>query len=131
MIQLTKGQSADVIVTATEKVTLADPYFLFVFTNPETDIVVKKVFATADDQSPFPTRYNDFTIDVDTLFAGKQEGQWQYQIFEQDNAENTDVTATVGLLETGMMQLNKAVASRRIIKKFNPTPNQIKIFTGE
>jgi len=128
MIQLTKGTTVDVIVTATEKVTLTAPYFLWVFTNPETDNTVTWIVSSVDDQSPFPERYNDFNMDVDVVFFMQPEGQWHYKIYEQDNDTNTDPTLATTLVEQGMLILNKAAASIRTIKKFAPTAATIKVF---
>jgi hypothetical protein len=123
----------EVIVTATENIRLTDPYFLFVFTNGETKETVTKIFASSEDGSPFPERYNEFTLEVDELFSDKQVGQWKYSIYEQESSENVDPEdAGAYLLEIGMMELQDAPASRRPAKpSFTPDPQQIKIFNGE
>lgn len=97
--------SAEMILTLTEKVTLTDPYYLFVFTHVTTKDVVAFVKSVADDESGFQSRYNKFTIDPSTVFEDKLPGEWHYKVYEQEDAENTDVTLAGDEIECGKLML--------------------------
>lgn len=106
MLKLTQGAASEVIlVTLKEKQTLTTPYFLFIFTNVSTKEQVTKIFAPADDTSPYPTRYNKFTVATVTLFANKQPGFWNYEAYEQASNSNTDPTLATTLVECGKLYL--------------------------
>jgi len=97
-----------IILTLSELVTIPEPNYLFVFTHVLTRDVVSFAKLNTDDQSDYPDRYNEFTIDPATLFAGKQPGEWHYQVFDQEYAENTDPAQTNGLIESGKMILDRS-----------------------
>jgi hypothetical protein len=101
---------AVMILTLTELVTLAAPYYLFTFTHVTTKDVVAFVKAEADDESMFPQRYNQFTIDASVVFANKQIGEWHYKVYEQEDADNLDPENATGLLEEGKLLLDRATA---------------------
>lgn len=100
--------SAEMILTLTEKVTLDVPYYLFVFTHVTTKETVKFIKAVADDQSLFQSRYNQFTINPSTVFLNKPTGFWNYTIYEQESAVNTDVSLAGAVLEYGKLILDRA-----------------------
>lgn len=100
--------SAELIVTLTEKVSLNDPYFLFVFTHVLTKEEVKFLKSEASDESSYPARYNQFTINPSVVFANKQPGEWHYNIYEQASSTNTDTDLTGGLLEQGKLMIRRA-----------------------
>jgi hypothetical protein len=102
--------SAELILTLTEKVTLDVPYYLFVFTHVTTKETVKFVKAVADDESNYQSRYNQFTINPSVLFLDKPTGMWNYTIYEQQSAVNTDVGGSGAVLEYGKLILNRATA---------------------
>lgn len=62
-----------------------------------------------DEQSLYTDRFNEFVIDTSTIFDGKDLGQYQYQIYEQESDSNTDVTG-LNLLECGKMILKEVEA---------------------
>lgn len=95
-------------LTLTEKVTVTDPYFLFVFTHVLTKQVVSFIKYSGNDESDFTTRYNQFTINPSVTFYGKPVGEWHYKIYEQASDDNTDVSATGAILEYGKMRLDRA-----------------------
>ena len=108
MLELTKGSASEkIIVTLTEKITLSDPYFLFIFTHTLTGQVVNKIFAPADDESDYPTRYNKFDIVTVTLFptATVPVGEWLYRAYEQASSTNTDPDLATTLVESGKLIL--------------------------
>jgi hypothetical protein len=98
----------ELIVTLTENISLTEPNFLFVFTHILTKDVIAFVMTEQDDESNYPNRYNQFTIDPSTLFAGYQPGVWNYTVYEQVSSTNTDPTLTGAPVEYGQLLLNRA-----------------------
>lgn len=108
MLQLTKDTASEsIIVTLNEKVTIASPYFLFVFTCTSTKDVVTKIYSSAADTSPYPDRYNKFTIATVTVFANKPHGFWIYDVYEQSSSTNTNPDNAT-LIESGKLKLKPA-----------------------
>ena len=105
MFKLTKGSTSTVICTLTEKTTISEANYLFVFTSRATNEVVKFVVLNTADVSTNPVRWNEFNIVVNTYFANKQVGWWEYQIFEQVSTTNTNVLLAGALIEKGLMYL--------------------------
>ena len=106
MIQLIQGHDTDVVVTLTEKTTLTNPFYLFVFTHETTKSVISFVLPCTVDMSLFPSRYNEFTFYA-SHFATAEIGKYTYQVFEQDNLINLIITG-LNEVENGKMDLNKA-----------------------
>lgn len=97
MVILTRENSIDnLILTLNEKKTISAPHYLFVFENVTTKEQVKFILNSTTDLSLYPGRYNDFVINTSVKFLGATTGQWNYNIYEQDSATNTNST---GLLE--------------------------------
>jgi hypothetical protein len=109
MIQLIQGLNADVVLTLTEKTTLTNPFYLFVFTHETTKEVVSFVKSSADDLSGYPNRFNEFTFSS-ALFAIASPGKYIYDIYEQASSTNTDIKLTTSKVETGKMDLNTATS---------------------
>ena len=110
MLEFKQDETAvQMIMTLTELSSLADPFFLFVFTHVATKEIVAFVRAAADDESDYPFRYNQFTIDVSDLFSGRPVGEWHYKVFEQDNDTNLDPPADTLPLESGKMRLDRDI----------------------
>jgi hypothetical protein len=130
MMHFTKGLTVDVIVTITERITLDNPFILFVFKNRETGARLTKIYPFSEDGSPFPGRYNEFALEVDSLFEDEQEGQWSYSVYEQESDTNTDESLAFAL-EAGLMQLHPAPEVITKPKKYNPASQQVKIYKGE
>jgi hypothetical protein len=105
MFKFIKGSSVNVICTLSEKQNIADPNYLFVFTNRGTNDVVKFVLLNAADISTNKERWNEFVIVVNTYFADYKEGWWRYDIYEQTSPTNVNPTG-LGLLESGLMFLD-------------------------
>lgn len=102
MINLRKGQTETVYFTGTEKATLTDPYFLFVFTNRiSTDVV--KVMAT---NTSTTERVDKFSLVVNAYFTDATEGFWDYEI--RQKADDEDMTVAGTIVETGYMYLRPA-----------------------
>ncbi len=108
MLQFKQDDTAAVmILTLTEFVSLPAPYYLFVFTHVTTNEVVAFVKAEIDDESDYPQRYNQFTINAATLFNGKQPGEWHYKVYEQASAVNVDPGTAGAILEYGKLYLDR------------------------
>jgi hypothetical protein len=119
--------SVELILTLTEKVTLTDPYYLFVFTHVTTKDVVAFVKSVADDESGFQSRYNKFTIDPSDVFEDKLPGEWHYKVYEQEDVENTDVALTGAEIECGKLMLLPAEDFE--YDKYN-SPTSFKTYNG-
>jgi hypothetical protein len=110
MLQFKQDDTAAVmILTLTELVTIAPPYYLFLFTHVETKNVVAFVKGEIDDESLYSERYNQFTINPSVVFMDKQPGEWHYKVYEQASAVNTDPALAGGILEYGKLLLDRAV----------------------
>lgn len=109
MLQFKQDDTAAVLIlTLTELVSINEPYYLFVFTHVLTKDVVKFIKGQADDESLFPLRYNQFTIDPSVIFLNKQPGEWHYKVYEQASNSNLDPSLSAAILEYGKMLLDRA-----------------------
>lgn len=99
----------DLILTLTENVSLDDPNYLFVFTHVLTKDVIAFVLTPEDDLSSYQSRFNQFTINPITLFAGFQPGVWGYAVYEQTSSSNINPALTGAPLEYGQLLLSRAV----------------------
>ena len=108
MLHFTKTTIADVYLTLTEKQTLAAPNYLFYFKHRTTNEVVAFVRLNALNISPHKDRYDQFQLTINTHFANSTPGEWEYFIYQQTSTTNTSPASTQGLLESGIMDLNKS-----------------------
>ena len=110
MLIVAKNTNSTLIVTLTEKVTLASPYYLFAFTSDVSQLT--KYFISAD-ISIHTDRYNEFLITetsgTEILTSGtitlNPTGQWTYRIYEQTSSTNLDPTLATTLLEIGIVKV--------------------------
>lgn len=100
MINIRKGNTEIVYFTGTEKVTLNNPYFLFVFTNRVTEEVVK-VMAT---NTSTTSRYDKFSLVVNTYFINSTEGLWSYEVREKESVLDLSIDGVI--VEQGYMYLS-------------------------
>ena len=105
MIKLTKDTTAEVILTLTEKETIFEANYLFVFESRVSNEKVKFVLLNVTDESEYKDRYNLFNIVVNDYFADAENGWYKYTVYEQESTTNTDESLTGGILETGLMFL--------------------------
>ena len=108
MIVYTIGQQSDTYVTLNESTTLANPYYLFVFTNVATKVEYKQIVNSTSDTSAYPDRINVYNYNTITLFASAQAGQYSYEVYEQISSTNTNPSG-LNLVECGKMLLNPSV----------------------
>jgi hypothetical protein len=101
MLIITTTATSTLYATATEKVTLATPYyFLLSMTNREDRSITYNFLIT--DISSFPTRYNQFAIT--TAVSGNfVKGEYKYTIYAQSSSSNTDPASANEAVETGLM----------------------------
>lgn len=105
MLKFVKGSTSSLICTLSEKQTIADANYLFVFTSRATNYQVKFVKLNAADISTNKQRWNEFSIVVNTYFADYQESWWKYEIYEQESTSNLNPEG-LSLLESGLMFLD-------------------------
>jgi len=87
MLVIEKAESKNWYLTLTEKVTIANPYFLFNMTHLLTDQVVNVILA---DISAFKERYNQFAVVEGTTFT-LLNGEYEYKVYAQTSAVNTQL----------------------------------------
>lgn len=115
------------VVTLTERVSIQNPYYLFVFEHVTTKQEFKFVLDSGDDLSAYPERFNQFQIDVTALMPDAPEGDYRYSIYEQASSTNTDVASTGALLEVGQMKMD--VLPDRTYTKYNQSQS-FKVYNG-
>lgn len=108
MLSLTAGQTAEtIIVTLNEKRTLSSGYYLFYFESNPKGFTATKIYNFSEDLSSYTDRYNQFTINTNTVFASKPVGEYSYKVYEQSSSSNTDPTGLTEV-ERGILKLNPA-----------------------
>jgi len=97
------------VVTLNEKRTLDDDpmYYLFRFVNTMSKDVVNVIYSNNDDQSDNQDRYNQFAINISTVFDGKPVGEWHYIVYEQTSSTNEDPDLATGEVERGKIKITK------------------------
>ncbi len=98
MIVYNYGETNQVDVTLTERVTISDPFFLLWLFNKTTDEVVKS-FVT--DTSLYTDRYNRFLVSLDL-----DEGEYLYRFYQKSTDANTDIDGE-RILEIGELKVVK------------------------
>lgn len=96
--------------TLTDMSTLTSPVYLFQFRN-----VTEKVsyYCIMADTSLYKDRYNEFvfTEGTDLPLVGQlilgAGGQYEYFVYEQISTTNLDPTLATGLVESGLMDLER------------------------
>ena len=109
---ITRGTNNTLYFTLSERITLANPYFLVKMTCQTARTT--KIFILPAEQSSYTYRYNKFTITetsgTEILTSGvitlKPQGFWDYEVYEQlsstnltpANADNT-IPLEVGIIK--------------------------------
>jgi len=110
-ILINENTTSNLTLTLKEKSTLSTPVYLFQFRN-----VTEKVsyYCIMSDTSVYKDRYNEFvfTEGTDLPLVGElilgAGGQYEYFVYEQTSATNLDPTLATGLVESGLMDLERA-----------------------
>jgi hypothetical protein len=105
MLKLIKGQTSTIICTLTEKQTILDANYLFVFKNRSTNDVVSFVLVNGADISTNRERWNEFQVVVNNYFENENEGWYSYDVYEQESTTNTNTTG-LNKIESGLMFLD-------------------------
>ena len=111
MQTVTRSANNTLILTLTERVTLATPYFLMRLQSRSTNEVKRVILAS--NLSSSTSRYDQFTLTESTtevLTSGTVSltaGDWYYEIYEQSSSTNLLETnsSVVGLLEKGILRV--------------------------
>ena len=107
MLNIQLGQTQFIYLTLRETETLSSPNYLARFVQRTTNAETLFVLRRTDDVSPYPARYQKFSIDVDQKFCG-EVGEYMYFIYEQASASNVVLDLTGKLLEQGLCRLEPA-----------------------
>ena len=102
MITINKGEANTFDLTLSEKATLTNPFYLFVFQSDITKDYTRKVIA---DTSLYARRFNRFEITEGTDITFNPTGFWHYKVYEQTSSTNTDETQSTGLVEVGKLKV--------------------------
>ena len=103
MLQISKlSTSQNIVLTLTEKTTLASPFYMFFFKMVTTKEVIAFTKTYADNLSSYKERFDEFEINPSVLFANKAPGQMQYEVYE-----SADGLVKRALLENGKASLNE------------------------
>lgn len=100
MLVIEKAESKNWYLTLSEKVTISNPYFLFNFTHLLTDQVVNVILTDISTQKE---RYNKFAVVEGTTFT-LLDGEYQYKVYAQTSAVNTNPALANELVEQGILK---------------------------
>jgi hypothetical protein len=101
MLLITKGQTKNWILTLTEKVTIANPKFLFSFKNRVTEFETNVLLT---DISSFKDRYNKFAVTEGSTFT-LDCGEYNYFVYAQTSSVNTNPLLANELVEEGLLKV--------------------------
>lgn len=138
MIKFTKGNVNNVIVTLTENSTVSNPYYLFMFTNQQTNV---DYYFIATDNSSYKERYNLFTVIEKTspnTLAGEvslgNEGFYNYVVYQTSltslsglTTANDAIPFISSAVEYGLVWV---VTSTEIINRYSPTSDTTIVYNG-
>lgn len=113
MLIVNRGANNILVLTLTEKATLASPVYLFRFIN---DMQKTETACIMSDLSSFAYRYNRFllteTSGTEVLTSGtitlSPSGFWHYEVYEQSSTTNTNYLLSLNPsspLEVGKMKV--------------------------
>lgn len=110
MLLINKNANNTLILTLTEKSSIANPTYLFKFTN---DLTRDSVIFISADLSAYTDRYNKFLITetsgTNNLTSGvitlNPTGFWKYEIYEQASASNLLVGLSGAMVENGKLKV--------------------------
>jgi hypothetical protein len=132
MIIITQGTTNTIILTLTERVTIANPVFLFECICDQTKQVYHVI---ASDLSQFSYRYNAFHITEKTSpdttngeISLPLAGDYHYAVYQQSSGTNLDPTLVLGLLETG--KLTVVSNGSDTPERYEPAPGTNVVYGG-
>ena len=101
MLLITKGESKNWYLTLTEKVTIANPKFLFSFIHRVTEVETNLLLT---DISAYKDRYNKFSVIEGSTFT-LDSGEYNYFVYAQTSSVNTNPLLADELVEEGLFKL--------------------------
>ena len=110
MIEIQQGETCEVVVTVTEKTTLSNPYFLWVFEPRQA--VGGQVVCISANTSTVTVRYDKFTftemVNPDPLegeLTLSYTGEWNYTVYQKTGAASLTIPAASNIVETGICKV--------------------------
>ena len=110
MIILEQGESKSVVLTLREVTSISNPYYVFEFTNIQTD--VSKVF-TGVDVSTNQVRYNEFIIELNetedlnnSVINLEIDGFYTYNVYSTSVQNDLDLDNITELVESGKVYVD-------------------------
>jgi hypothetical protein len=101
MLVISLGESKNWYVTLTEKVTIANPYFLFAFTHRVTNQLTTVLLTDISTQTE---RYNKFAVIEGTTF-NLDAGEFEYVIYAQTSSTNLIPASANEEVESGVLKV--------------------------
>jgi len=101
MLVIDKAESKNWYVTLTEKVTIANPYFLFAFTHRVTNELTTVILTDISTQKE---RYNKFAVIEGTTFD-LDAGEFEYVIYAQTSSTNLAPSLANEEVESGVLKV--------------------------
>ena len=101
MLVIDKAESKNWYVTLTEKVTIANPYFLFAFTHRVTNELTTVILTDISTQKE---RYNKFAVIEGTTFD-LDAGEFEYVIYAQTSSTNLSPSLANEEVESGVLKV--------------------------
>ena len=101
MLVISLGESKNWYVTLTEKVTIANPYFLFAFTHRVTNELITVILTDISTQKE---RYNKFAVIEGTTF-NLDAGEFEYVIYAQTSSTNLSPALANEEVESGVLKV--------------------------
>jgi hypothetical protein len=101
MLVIDKAESKNWYVTLTEKVTIANPYFLFAFTHRVTNELTTVILTDISTQKE---RYNKFAVIEGTTFD-LDAGEFEYVIYAQTSPSNLSPSLADEEVESGVLKV--------------------------
>jgi hypothetical protein len=101
MLVISLGESKNWYVTLTEKVTIANPYFLFAFTHRVTNELTTVILTDISTQKE---RYNKFAVIEGSTF-NLDAGEFEYVIYAQTSSTNLSPALANEEVESGVLKV--------------------------
>lgn len=123
---LDKTKTNKVIMTLTEKCTLTDPNFLFVFYSQQSEREHYFHWTSEVTSEEVKERYDYFIVtpsDLTTI----PEGTYNYKVYEQEDNVNEVIASTTGLIEQGIIRI---VGSESDITNYSGADTEVKNYNG-
>lgn len=132
MLNITKNLAENIYFTGSENTTIANPFYLFVFTHK---ITLEEIIFFSNNIST-TERVNIITearlsgeseIPINEAFINSTLGFWGYQIYQK--AVDTDFTKSGLIIESGFMVLHPETVTSPT--EYIDQSNTFKIYNGE